>query len=66
MVGDLNNQAFSVRTGLPRKAVHMTHHVHFVGDEGLVSKAFKEGEWLEYGVGDLQLLMYEVLTKSIF
>lgn len=43
----------------------MTHPVHPVGDEGLVSEAFEEGKGLVYGVGDLQLLVHEVLEESL-
>lgn len=40
-------------------------HVHSLGDEGFVSEAFEEGKWLEYGIGDIQLLKDEVLPKSL-
>lgn len=46
--------------------VNMTHHVHFLRDEGFVSEAFQERKWLAYGIGDLQLLEDEVLAKSFF
>lgn len=44
----------------------MTHPVHTLGDERFVAEAFEEGKWLVYGVGDLQLLVHEVLEKSLF
>lgn len=65
MVLDLNNWAFLVRTGPPWASVNVTHRVHSLGDEGFVSEAFEEGKWLEYGIGDLQLLKDEVLPKSL-
>lgn len=40
--------------------------VHTLGDEGFVAEAFEEGKWLVYGIGDLQLLVHEVLEKSLF
>lgn len=44
----------------------VTHPVHSLSDEEVVSEAFKEGKWLVDGISDLQLLMYEVLKKSLF
>lgn len=47
--------------GCHGKAVSATHPVHCLSDEGVVSEAFEEGKWLVYGIGNLQLLVYEVL-----
>lgn len=44
----------------------VTHPVQSLSDEGVVSEAFEEGKWLVDGISDLQLLMYEVLKKSLF
>lgn len=40
--------------------------VHCLRDEGFVSEAFEEGKWLVYGISSFQLLVYEVLEKSLF
>lgn len=52
--------------GCHGQAGSTTHPVHCLSDEEVVSEAFEEGKWLVYGIGNLQLLVYELLEKSVF
>lgn len=42
------------------------HLVYSVRDDGVVSEGFEERERLVDGIRDVQLLVFEVLEKSLF